>query len=86
MNEFLSLTEIGKLYHGAKRPTASSHEIGSWFENLGLRENGRPTAKAFNEGFVDTRPSRGSGTYFYVWNKQKTTELLDGMCYPRANP
>jgi hypothetical protein len=79
MDDFLSQTELGEIYG------VTSHKIGKWLRGLGLRdENGKPTARAFQEGFVKQRPSTQPGTYFYVWHKAKTTEQLDGMCYPRA--
>ncbi len=79
MGEYLSLTELGRLYG------VSSHQIGRWLKGLGLRTvSGQPSRQAFAEGFVSQRPSRQPGTYFYVWHCRKTTDLLDGMCYPRA--
>jgi hypothetical protein len=80
MNDFLSLTDLGKLYG------VSSHQVGRWLKGLGLRtESGQPTVQAFNENYVAQRSSRQPGTFFYVWHARKTTELLDGMCYPRAD-
>ena len=79
MNDFLSLTEIGKLYG------VSSHVVGRWLKNLGLRtESGSPSIQAFNEKYVSQRPSRQPGTYYHVWDAKKTTDLLDGMCYSRS--
>ena len=78
-NEYLSLTEIGRIY------AVSSHVAGRWLKGLGLRdENGKPTQEAFKDGFVGQAPSRQPGTFFYVWHRSKTTALLDGMQYPRA--
>ena len=72
MDDFLSLTELGKMYG------VSSHKIGKWLRDLGLRtEEGRPSRMAFSGGFVAQRPSRGIGTYYYVWNASKTRELFD---------
>jgi len=72
MNDFLSLTEIGKLYG------VSSHVVGRWLKNLGLRtESGSPSIQAFNEKYVSQRPSRQPGTYYHVWDAKKTTDLLD---------
>ena len=79
MNEYLSLTEIGKVYG------VSSHAVGRWLKNLGLRtESGQPSAQAFNENYVSQRPSTQPQTYFYVWDAEKTLGILDAMCYPRA--
>ncbi len=79
MGEYLSLTEIGRLYG------VSSHVVGRWLRGLGLRtDEGKPSAEAFQRGFVAQRPSRHPGTYFWVWNAERTLELLDGMRYSRA--
>lgn len=79
MNDFISLTEIGKLYG------VSSHVVGKWLKGLGLRtESGAPSVQAFREKYVAQRPSTQPGTFFYVWHGARTTALLDGMCYPRA--
>ena len=79
MNEYLSLTELGRLYG------VSSHVVGRWLKGLGLRtECGRPSREAFAQGYVTQRPSRHPGTYFWIWHAAKTTGILDGMRYPRA--
>lgn len=80
MNEFLSLTELGKLYG------VTSHNVGRWLKTLGLRtDDGKPSQRAFQDGYVTQRPSTQPGTIFYVWNTKKTTDLLDSLCYPRAS-
>jgi hypothetical protein len=79
MNEYLSITEMGRIYG------VSSHVAGRWLKGLGLRtESGQPSTQAFNEKYVSQRPSRYPGTFYYVWHAGKTTAILDGMCYPRA--
>src|SRR5262245_44861688 len=79
MNEYLSLTEIGKLYG------VSSHAVGRWLRGLGLRTaDGKPTREAFEKGYVSQRPSRQPETYYWAWHGEKTTAILDGMRYPRA--
>ena len=79
MNEYLSLTDLGRLYG------VSSHVVGRWLKGLGLRtKDGRPSAEAFAQGYVAQRPSRQPGTYFWIWHADKTTAILDGMRYPRA--
>ena len=77
-NEYLTQTQLGKIYG------VTSHVIGKWLTGLGLREAGKPSRTAFNEGFVRQAPSSQPETYFYVWNKAKACEVLDGMGYPRA--
>ena len=79
MNEYLSLTELGRLYG------VSSHVVGKWLKGLGLRtQDGRPSPEAYTQGYVVQRPSRHPGTYFWIWHADKTTAILDGMRYPRA--
>lgn len=79
MNEYLSLTELGRVYG------VSSHVVGRWLKGLGLRTaDGRPSPEAFAQGYVSQRPSRQPGTYFWIWAADKTTGILDGMRYPRA--
>ena len=79
MSDYLTQTQLGKLYG------VSSHQIGKWFKNLGLRtESGQPSNDAFTSGMVKQAPSTQPGTYFWVWHKSKTTTILDAMCYPRA--
>jgi hypothetical protein len=79
MNEYSSLTELGRLYG------VSSHVVGRWLKGLGLRtENGRPSPEAHAQGYVAQRPSRHPGTYFWIWHTARTTAILDGMRYPRA--
>lgn len=73
MNEYLSQTELGKLFG------ATSHEIGKWLVNCGLRtDRNKPSQRAFDEGFVmTTGTGRGLvGSYYYVWNKSKTVAAL----------
>ena len=78
-NEYISLTELGQLYR------VSSHAVGKWLKILNLRmQNGKPSPRAFYEGFVSQQPSRQPDTFFYVWNRKMTTELLDRMEYPRV--
>ncbi len=78
MNEYLSLTELGRLYG------VSSHVVGRWLKGLGLRtQDGRPSPEAFAQSYVTQRPSRQPGTYFWIWHADKTTGILDGMRYPR---
>lgn len=72
MSEFVSQTELGKIFG------VSSHEIGKWLVEAGLRTpEKRPSTFAFERGFVERAPTgRGSG-YFYVWHTQKTTQRLE---------
>jgi hypothetical protein len=78
--KFLSLTELGRLYG------VSRNKIGQWLVDLGLRtKDKKPSARAFNEGFVDQRGSTQPGTYFWVWHDEKTPQLLDEAGYMRTD-
>jgi hypothetical protein len=79
MSDFLSLTELGKLYG------VSRNKVGQWLVDLGLRTvDKKPSTRAFNEGYVDQRPSSQPATYFWVWHEEKTCQLLDEAGHPRA--
>lgn len=72
MDEYLSVTELGRHYG------MSSHQVGRWLKNLGLRtDQGKPSSEAFALGYVSQRPSRQPGTYYWVWHGQRINELLD---------
>lgn len=73
MSDYLSQTDLGKLFN------ATSHEIGKWLVECGLRNQfKKPTKRAFDEGFVTTTgTNRGNpGGYFYVWSREKTVAAL----------
>ena len=79
MPEFLSLTELGRLYG------VSRNKVGLWLVDLGLRtKDKKPSRAAFDGGFVDQRPSTNPGTYYWVWHGEKTTRLLDEAGHRRA--
>ncbi|MDY3558438.1 hypothetical protein R5W23_005553 [Gemmata sp. JC673] len=79
MSEFLSLTEIGRLYG------VSSHQVGKWLKETKLRtQDGKPSHTAFDWGLVTTRPSRGFATYYYVWDADKVTGIIDAAGHERA--
>jgi len=68
--EYMSLTQLGELFG------ATSHQVGKWLVEIGLRTpNMRPSAEAFRGMFVTTGPSRGQG-YNYVWHAQRTVAAL----------
>lgn len=75
---FLSMTELGKLYG------VSSHKMGKWLMELGLRDrNKKPSRMAHEKGFVEQRDSTQPGTYFWVWNAGKTTWALEKAGHKR---
>ena len=71
-DEFLSLTELGKLYG------VSSHKMGKLLMDLGLRDKSKkPSRTAFENRFVQQRDSTQPGTYFWVWHAAKTMWALE---------
>lgn len=80
MPEFLSLTELGRLYG------VSRNKLGQWLVDLGLRtKDKKPSPAAFDGGFVDQRPSTQPMTYYWVWHGEKTMRVLDDAGHIRAN-
>lgn len=78
-DEFMSMTELGKLF------AVSSHKMGKWLVDLGLRDgNKKPSRAAFEYGFVEQRLSTQPGTYFYVWHAEKTIAALEKAGYTKA--
>ena len=70
MKEYLSQTELGKLFG------VSSHTIGEWLRDAGLRDpGGKPTFEGHE--YADTRPSTNPNTYFWVWHRKRTIRLLE---------
>lgn len=67
--EFLSLTQLGKVFG------VSAIQIGRWLVKLGLRENGQPTEKALEEGFV-TFVEMEQMEKFHTWHRIKTIASL----------
>ena len=79
MNTFITLTELGEIYG------VSAREVGRWLKGLRLREeDGQPSRAAHDQRLVLERELRHGG-YFYLWHKDKTCALLDGMQYPRGS-
>jgi hypothetical protein len=75
-DEFLSLTELGRLYG------VSSHIMGRWLVALGLRTGDKkPSTAAFQGGYVTQRASTRPGTYFWVWHAQRTMRMLGEAGY-----
>ena len=71
MREFVTQTELGRLFG------ATSHVIGKWLVECGLRtETRKPSRTAFKGGFVEQAPSGRNGGYFYVWHQEKAIAAL----------
>ena len=78
MNEevYKTMREIGKEFN------ATSHEVGRWLKNQGLRlENGQPSSEAKRDGWVKKVDSTKPRTYFYAWNHAKIKDLFQIMGY-----
>jgi hypothetical protein len=79
MSDYITLTALGAIYGVAAR------DVGTWLKGLGLREpDGRPSREAIEQGYVRDCPLEHGG-YFWLWERDKTCSVLDGMCYPRAD-
>ena len=79
--EFRTLTQIGEVFG------ASSHQVGKWLVEIGLRTEGkRPSTAAFDGEFVTQGPSRGNG-YNWVWHSVRTVAALEKAGHRRIpNP
>lgn len=75
----MTQTQLGQLFG------ATSHEIGRWLTDVGLRDDNRPTPRAFDGDFCVAVPSRGQG-YHYAWKAEKTVPLLDQAGHHLAFP
>ena len=84
-NDFLTQTEIGTYFNGAKKPEATSHEVGRWFCEIGLRRGGKPTHAAVLSGLVSKRAcSWNPGFTVYVW-RPEVIDVLEREGYARSN-
>jgi len=79
--KYLTLTQLGTLFG------VSSHKVGQWLVEIGLRtDKKRPSKAAFDGGYCDTGPTRGEG-YHWVWHAEKTVKALEQAGYERVvNP
>jgi hypothetical protein len=77
-NRHTTLTELGTMFG------VSSHVIGRWLVEIGLRTpDKRPSAEAFEGGYCQQAPTgRGQG-YFWVWHAQKTIAALEKAGHSR---
>lgn len=64
---YVNQTQLGQLFGG------TSHDVGRWLEEIGLRSGGRPTQKAFVGGYV----SSAGLQYGYRWHRDKTAAALE---------
>ncbi len=79
--EHVNLTQLGSLFG------VSSHKAGEWLVQVGLRtDRKKPSRTAFEGKYVTTGPSRGEGTYAWVWHTEKTVKALEEAGHKRVNP
>lgn len=78
--EFMTLTQLGQLFG------VSSHQLGRWLVDIGLRnEKKRPSQKAFDGDYCKAGPSRGDG-YNWIWHTEKTVEALSQAGHRMVSP
>ena len=71
-NEFTTMREIGKLFG------ATSHEVGKWLVEIGLRTPQRePSQRAREGGFCARRPLESGYGSFDVWHQARTVAALE---------
>jgi hypothetical protein len=82
MNEYANFTELGT-YFGMTR-----NFVGKRLKELGLRTpEGKPSQKAFVEGFVAQRWAQDRpGIYLWAWERDKTIAVLEQSGLRRAVP
>lgn len=78
--KLLTQTQVGSLFG------VSSHVIGRWLIEIGLRTlKGRPTAAAHQGGYCGPAPSHGNG-YHWAWHSEKTVAALEVAGHRRISP
>lgn len=79
--KFMTQTQIGELFG------VSSHQIGKWLVEIGLRTVAKhPSSDAFDGGFITQAPSRNDG-YNWAWHSVKTVAALETAGHRRIpNP
>ena len=78
LNEsFVTMRDIGAEYG------LTSHKLGRILTDQGFRQNGKPTGKAFNTGWVQQRFAPDSENYMWAWHVGKCRILLDCLGHER---
>ncbi len=76
---YWTMKEIGAVFG------VTSHKVGKKLKELGFRTpQGRPSQRAFNEGYVQQRWAWESEVYLWAWHRDKTTALLEQAGMERA--
>ena len=61
----------------------TNHQLGKFLTANGFREDGKPSAKAFEHGWVKQRFAPDGMNYMWAWNVGKTRALLEWKCGKR---
>lgn len=78
LTNFITMTALGSIYG------FNSHDVGRKLKGLALRtDDGRPSQRALDEGFVQERLLEFGGSH-WLWQEQKACEALDGAGYRRG--
>jgi hypothetical protein len=69
--EFMTLTQLGEVFG------TTSHQVGRWLVEIGLRTSAKkPSKAAFDGGYVKAGPSRNQG-YNWIWHSERTVQALE---------
>ena len=77
-DSFETMRDIGA-EHGL-----TSHQLGKILTQQGFRQDGRPTSKAFQCGWVSERYAAGMTNYIWAWHVGKTRTLLELLGHERT--
>lgn len=78
-SSFAPMRDIGKEFG------LTSHKLGRILTQAGLREAGKPTAKAYRGGWVAQRFAPDGVNYMWAWDVAKTYTLLEWKGYERLD-
>lgn len=76
-NSYAPMRDIGKEFG------LTSHQLGRLLTEAGFRAGGKPTAKAFQAGWVSQRFAPDGSNYMWAWSVGKTRTLLELKGYER---
>jgi hypothetical protein len=78
-SSFAPMRDIGKEFG------LSSHQLGRILTEAGFRDGGKPSAKAFQAGWVSQRFAPDGVNYMWAWSISKTRILLELKGYEPLN-
>lgn len=76
--EYLNQTQLGELFG------VSSHAIGKWLEESGLKKDKMPSHRAHSGNYCK-RTDNGKGGWYYVWHRKKTIRALEKAGHERKD-